>query len=170
MDPDFVDSARKRSINLANGIPIVKASAWQQIGAWCVDFGVIAVVTAVAYAAVAASAEGTTGKAVGAAAGIWLAAPWVYGFCCAAGRSLGSLASGTRVVRFSTGSVPGFWRAGWVMFSRTVLFPIVGLLLLVAAVGGSSPTLNGPKPRHITQDLRFPASVPGSDVSSHSRR
>ncbi|WP_241822970.1 hypothetical protein, partial [Herbaspirillum sp. C7C8] len=58
------------------------------------------------------SLTGTAGKAAGAAAATWLIAPWLYGFCCAGGRSLGSLASQTEVVRISTGEAPGFWRAG----------------------------------------------------------
>lgn len=153
-----MESAQKRSAQLGNGTSVVKASAWQQIGAWFVDFSVVAIVAAVAYVVVAGSLEGTTGKAVLAALAGWIGAAWIYGLCCFGGKSLGALASGTRVVRFSTGTAPGVWRAGWVMFSRTVLFPIVGLVLFVAAVGGANPTMNGPKPRHITVDQRFPQS------------
>jgi hypothetical protein len=160
LDSKLLESASKRSTNLGNGVSVVKASAWQQIGSWFVDFGVVAVGAAVAYAVVAGSEAGTTGMAVGTALATWWGAAWVYGFCCARGRSLGSLASGTGIVRFATGTSPGFWRAGWVMFSRIVLFPIVGLVLIIAAVGGGNPSMTGPKPRHITVDLRFP-QLPG---------
>jgi RDD family len=156
VDAKLMESVRKRTTRLGNGHPVVKASAWQQLGAWCVDFGIVAVVAALAYFSVAGSDAGSTGKAVAAAIGAWLVTPWLYGFCCPGGRSLGALAAGTRIVRSSSGEKPGSWRSGWVMFSRTVLFPIVALFLLLAAAGGSSPTMNGPKARHLTADLRFP--------------
>ncbi|MFF1383983.1 RDD family protein [Arthrobacter sp. NPDC058288] len=146
----------ERSTRLGNGVSVIKASAWQQFGAWGVDFGLIAVLAAGAYGAMAGSDTGTTGTAVTAAIAAWLVTPWPYGFFCPGGRSLGALAAGTRVVRFSSGEKPGIWRSGWVMFSRTVLFPVVGLFLLLAAAGGSSPTMNGPQARHITLDQRLP--------------
>jgi len=157
MDAKLMESVRKRTTRLGNGASVVKASAWQQLGAWCVDFGVVVVLAAVAYIVVAGSDSGTTGKAVTAAIAAWLLTPWLYGFCCSGGRSLGAVAAGTRTARFSSGEKPGFWGSGWVMFARTVLFPLVGLFLLLAAAGGSSPTMDGPKARHITVDQRFPA-------------
>ena len=157
MDAKLMESVRKRTTNHGNGQPVVKASAWQQLGAWCVDFGIVAIVAAIAYVSVAGSDTGTTGKAVVAAIAAWLVTPWLYGFCFPRGRSLGGLAAGTRIVRSSSGGKPGFWRSGWVTFSRTVLFPIVALFLLLAAAGGSSPTMNGPKARHLTVDQRYPA-------------
>jgi hypothetical protein len=155
MDPKATENVRKRTTSLGNGQPVVKASAWQQLGAWGVDFGVVAVVAAIAYLSVAGSGTGSNGKGVAAAVGAWLGTPWLYGFCFPGGRSLGALAAGTRVVRSSSGEKPGFWGSGWVMFSRTVLFPVVALFLLLAAAGGSSPTMNGPKARHLTVDQRF---------------
>ena len=76
-----MESVRKRTTNLGNGQPVVKASAWQQLGAWCVDFGIVAVVAAIAYVSVAGSDTGTTGKAIVAAIAAWLVTPWLYGFC-----------------------------------------------------------------------------------------
>ena len=124
------------------------------------DFGVVAVLAAVASAAVASSVMGTAGQAAAAGITVWIAAPWLYGFCCPNGLSLGSLASGTAVVRFDTGGRPGFWRAGWVMFARLVLFPVVILVIVLAAAGGSSPSGDGPKTRHLTLDRRFPVPPP----------
>lgn len=159
-DPVLIKSARKRTKNLGNGQPVVESSGWQSLGAWAVDFGGVAVLAAVASAAVAGSVSGTPGQAVAAAITVWIAAPWLYGFCCSNGLSLGSLASGTAVVRFDTGGRPGFWRAGWVMFARVVLFPVVILVIVLAAAGGSSPSGDGPKTRHLTLDRRFPVPPP----------
>ncbi|MDR6504741.1 hypothetical protein [Arthrobacter oryzae] len=155
-DPALLESARKRTKNLGNGIPVVEATGWQTFGAWAVDFSLIAVLAAVASAAAAGSVMATAGQVAAAAASAWIAAPWLYGFCCAGGLSIGSLATGTVLVRFDAGGRPGFRRAGWVMFARMVLFPVVILLILLAAAGGSSPGGDGPKTRHLTLDRRFP--------------
>ena len=159
-DPGLLESARKRTKTLGNGIRAVEATAWQSFGAWAVDFSLVAVLAAVVSAGVAGSVMGTAGQAVAAAVTVWIAAPWLYGFCCGGGRSLGSVATDTLLVRFGTGGRPGFWRAGWVMFARMVLFPVSVLVILLAAAGGSSPTADGPKTRHITLDRRFPAPPP----------
>ena len=159
-DPALMERARKRTKNLGNGRPVVESSTWQSLGAWAVDFSLVAVLAAVASAAVAGSATGTAGQTAAAAISVWIAVPWLYGFCCPHGLSLGSLASGTEVVRFDTGGRPGVWRASWVMFARMVLFPIVILLIVLAAAGGSSPSGDGPKTRHLTLDRRFPVPPP----------
>ncbi|UZX01453.1 hypothetical protein F8G81_01580 [Arthrobacter sp. CDRTa11] len=159
-DPALVHSARKRTKYLRNGRPVVEATGWQVFGAWAVDFSLIAVIAAVASAAAATSVTGTAGKTAAAAIAVWLAAPWLYGFSCARGFSLGSLATTTVLVRVNAGERPGFWRAGWVMFSRMVLFPIVILVILLAAAGGSGPSGDSPKARHLTLDRRFPVPPP----------
>jgi hypothetical protein len=159
-DPALVERARKRTKNLGNGQPVVESSGWQSLGAWAVDFSLVAVLAAMASAAVAGSPTGTAGQAASAAITVWILVPWLYGFCCRNGLSLGSLASGTAVVRFDTGGRPGFWRAGWVMFARMVLFPVVILIVVLAAAGGSSPSGDGPKTRHLTLDRRFPVPPP----------
>ncbi|MEK0155828.1 hypothetical protein [Arthrobacter oryzae] len=159
-DPALMESARKRTRTLGNGIPVVEATGWQAFCSWAVDFSLVAAIAAVAAAAVAGSIMGTAGQAAPAAVTVWIAVPWLYGFCCAAGLSLGSLATCTVLVRFDSGGRPGLWRAGWVMFARMVLFPIVILVILLAAAGGSGPTGDGPKTRHITLDRRFPVPPP----------
>jgi hypothetical protein len=156
----LIKSARKRTKKLGNGQPVVESSGWQSLGAWAVDFSLVAVFATVASAAVAGSATGTAGQAVAAAITVWMAAPWLYGFCCSNGLSLGSLASGTVVVRFNTGGRLGWWRAGWVMFTRMVLFPVFILIVVLAAAGGSSPSGGGSKTRHLTLDRRFPVPPP----------
>lgn len=152
----MLESVRKRTKVLGNGLSVVESTGWKKLGAWAVDFGLVAVLAAVACISVLGAGVGTAGTALASAAAVWILAPWLYGFCCPGGISLGSLATDTRLARFDTGKRPGFWRAGWVMFARMVLFPVVILIALLAAAGGSSPTGNGPKTRHITLDRRFP--------------
>lgn len=48
-----MESARKRTKTLGNGIPVVEATGWQAFGAWALDFSLVAVLAAVASAAVA---------------------------------------------------------------------------------------------------------------------
>jgi hypothetical protein len=159
-DPKMLESVRRRTKVLGNGRSVVEATGWQSFGAWAVDFGLVAAMAAIACIAVLGSGMGTAGEALATAAAVWVVAPWLYGFCCPGGVSLGSLASGTRLVRFRAGERPGFWRAGWVMFARIVLFPVVILVYVLAAAGGSSPSGDGPKTRHMTLDRRFPVPPP----------
>ncbi|HYH76030.1 MAG TPA: hypothetical protein VD841_00785 [Arthrobacter sp.] len=156
----LIKSARKRTKKLGNGQRVVESSGWQSLGAWAVDFSLVAVFAAVASGAVASSAMGTAGQVVAAAITVWMAAPWLYGFCCPNGVSLGSLASDTVVVRFNTGGRLGWLRAGWVMFTRMVLFPVFILIIVLAAAGGSSPSGGGSRTRHLTLDRRFPVPPP----------
>ncbi len=46
------------------------------------------------------------------------------------------------------------------MFARMTLFPVVILVYVLAAAGGSSPSGDGPRTRHITLDRRFPVPPP----------
>lgn len=102
----MLESVRKRTKVLGNGTSVVESTGWQSLGAWAVDFGLVAVMAAIACISVLGSGMGTAGKALTAAAAVWVVAPWLYGFCCPGGVSLGSLATGTRIVRFGTGERP----------------------------------------------------------------
>ncbi|RAX46144.1 hypothetical protein DQ354_07255 [Arthrobacter sp. AQ5-06] len=155
-DPKRLESVRKRTKVLGNGASVVESTGWPSLGARALDFGLVAVMAAIACISVLGSGMETTGKALTAAAAVWVVAPWLYGFCCPGGVSLRSLATGTRLVRFGTVERPGFWRAGWVMFARMTLFPVVILVYVLAVAGGSSPSGDGPRTRHITLDRRFP--------------
>jgi len=151
-----IETARKRVRTLGDGTAVVESTVGQSLGAWAVDFSLVAVLAAIALISLSASGAGTVSGAAAAAVGVWVGAPWLYGFCCPGGTSLGSLASNTQLVRVDTGRPPGSWRAGWVMFARMVLFPVVILFYALAAAGGSSPSGDGPRTRHLTVDRRFP--------------
>lgn len=149
-DAALLKAARARVKTLRNGTQVVDSTVWRAVKAWAVDFGIVVALAIVVAVSVGSSEAGTAGTAAGAGVTTWLVAPWLYGFCCAGGRSLGSLASETEVVRISTGGAPGFWRAGWVMFTVLVL------VLLLGTAEGSAPSGAEPKGRHLTIDRRFP--------------
>lgn len=126
-----------RTAPFRNGLWGVRAKDRRIIGAWAVDmFVVLLPVTAIA----AASAKGSGSIGAGIFLGIvvWVLFPWLYGFCCAGGNTLGSLLFGTRLVKLRDGSAPGFWRNGWLMFLRTVLFPLMPLNALLDAMNGDT--------------------------------
>ncbi|NUP58483.1 MAG: hypothetical protein HOQ06_03265 [Pseudarthrobacter sp.] len=158
----LLKSARKRVKTLRDGTRVVEATIWRTVKAWAVDFGVVALLALAMAILVGNSPTGTPGAAAGAGAATWLVAPWLYGFCCARGRSLGSFATDTEVVQVGTGQPPGFWRAGWVMFARTVLFTVLVLVLLLGVAEGSSPSGAEPKSHHLTIDRGFPPLLPGA--------
>jgi hypothetical protein len=161
-DAALLKAARTRVKTLRNGTQVVDSTVWRAVKAWAVDFGVVVALAIVVAVLVGSSEAGTAGTAAGAGVATWLVAPWLYGFCCAGGRSLGSLASETEVVRISTGGAPGSWRAGWVMFARTVLFTVLVLVLLLGTAEGAAPSGAEPKGRHLTIDRRFPRLPAGA--------
>lgn len=137
--PSIGEWSGERTAQFRNGSWGVRALDRRIIAAWAVDF-VIVLIPAVA---VAASAIPSAGVGAGIAVGVlvWLLFPWFYGFCCAGGNTIGTLLAGTRLVKLRDGSSPGFWRNGWLMFLRTVLFLFVPLNALLDAMNGSdTPT------------------------------
>ncbi|MBT2522431.1 hypothetical protein [Arthrobacter sp. ISL-28] len=68
-------------------------------------------------------------------------------------RSLGQAAAGTRTIRLDNGGVPGFWRAGWVMFVGLVVYPFIFGVLLLGALSGSG-AVGDAKDRHLSIDVR----------------
>lgn len=110
------------------------------VAAWAVDFVFVLVVSLTVGAAMGkASYNPDSGILMGVLS--WFFFPWLYGFFCVGGNTLGTLLAGTRLVKLRDGSAPGFWRNGWLMFLRVVLFPFVPLNALLNAMNGdTSPT------------------------------
>ena len=130
----------ERTAPFHNGSRGVRARDAKIIGAWAVDM-VAVLIPVVGIAASAAMGSGSIGAGIFLGVLVWLLFPWIYGFCCAGGNTLGTLLAGTRLVKLKDGTAPGFWRNGWLMFLRTVLFPLVPLNALLDAVnGGAEPT------------------------------
>lgn len=71
------------------------------------------------------SADVSNQDAAFAVIGALVALPALYGFCCFAGRSLGTLVAGTAWIADATQRRAGHWRMAWIMWSRLILAPVV---------------------------------------------
>lgn len=130
----------ERTAQFRNGSWGVRARDGKIVGAWAVDMAIV-LIPVVGVGASAAAGSGSMGAGIFLGVLVWLLFPWIYGFCCAGGNTLGTLVAGTRLVKLKDGTAPGFWRNGWLMFLRTVLFPLVPLNALLDALnGGAEPT------------------------------
>lgn len=140
-----------RRTTLENGTVVVEAR-WRAIaGAWLLDCLVLSAPAGAASGAVVAGTS-DAGAAVAVWLVVWPVAAMLYGFATAHRRSLGQLAAGTRTVRHTDGTVPGFWRAGWVMVVRTVLLPPALVVSVVGIFTGGGDL--GGETRHLSVDTR----------------
>lgn len=141
----------ERLTTLANLVVVVEARRRNALLAWFLDSLVLWVVAAATFVGAAASTD-----AVSAALLALTAVPvgaFCYGLTTAHRRSLGQLAAGTRTVRHADGTVPGFWRGGWVMLLRTVLLPIFFAFYLWSELMLDDAVDDG-KVRHVSIDDR----------------
>lgn len=158
MTSPAVKAEDKRLTTLKNGVVVLKAKDRHIFGAWLLDWSIILVLSLVAYIALL---NGDPLVAILAALAVWPAGSFLYGLATCYRRSIGQAAAGTRTVRLDNGQVPGFWRAGWVMVVRLVVFPFFAFFMLLGALGGSAPTMDGPKDRHLSIDVRGTAVLHG---------
>jgi hypothetical protein len=147
----------ERTARFHNGSWGVRARDGQIVAAWAVDF-VIVVLPAV-FVAISAKDSAGLGAAIFVGILVWLFFPWIYGFFCAGGNSLGTLVAGTRLVKLKDGSAPGFWRNGWLMFLRTVLFPLQPVNAILDALNGSTPAAR--RKHHVSVDKAGMRALPG---------
>ncbi len=127
----------ERTGQFRNGTWGVRARDLRIIAAWAVDMVVVLGVSALVAVPMAKASYSVD---VGVFMGIvmWLFFPWVYGFVCMSGNTLGTLIAGTRLVKLRDGSAPGFWHSGWLMCLRTLLFLFVPLNSLLNAMNGNT--------------------------------
>lgn len=144
-------SAGDRSTTLHNLVVVVDARRRAVLLAWLLDTIVMWAAVAALIAAVPSLAPDTASAVVLAVMTMPVACV-LYGFTTAHRRSLGQLAAGTRTVRAVDGTVPGFWRAGWVMLVRLVFFPLFFAFLVMAMLDGGVD-VDG-KVRHLSIDDR----------------
>lgn len=111
----------------------VQPRFWRIALAWLIDLLVV-----VSIAALPSSGATSTADFMGILLFMLVPLAWIYGFCCASGHSVGTLLVGTRIVRLSNAKAPGFWRGGWIMFYRIILFWAPPLLIVVGFFGGMS--------------------------------
>ena len=143
-------TSNKCIVTLSNGVTVVKAKDRHILGAWFLDWSIMLVVSLATFIALIDNDPAT---ALATAAAVWPVGSLVYGFATCYRRSFGQAVAGTRTVRLDNGQVPGFWRSGWVMIVRLVLYPfIVGVLLLSVLTG--SHTEGDAKDRHISINVR----------------
>lgn len=136
-----------RFVTLGNGTVVAPARDKEVLIAWAIDALLVFLVTAGIYAGLSAAFPDpfSYARELNALAA-WPVVALVYGFTAAGRRSLGQRIAGTRTLRIDTGTVPGFWRAGWMMVLRVLLLPIAYLFCLC---GGST---FGIKDRHLSVD------------------
>lgn len=139
----------ERTGQFRNGSWGTRARDSRIIAAWTVDtVVVVAVATLLAVATARASYDPGAGVLIGILVVLFF--PWVYGFFCIRGNTLGTLIAGTQLVKLRDGTGPGFWRSAWLMFLRTVLFPFVPLNALLNAMNGDTGPVN--RTHHVSID------------------
>ena len=126
--------AARRLDTFDDGTLYVSAGSVARLLSWLVDFLVFALVACGGFVAlIMVRPEIADGDAALALLGLLVGVPILYGLCLVNGRALGGLLTGTRLVRVKNGGRIG-WGACWAMLVRTVLFP---LLLVIVVTSGS---------------------------------
>lgn len=126
--------AARRLDTFDDGSLYVSAGSLARLLSWFVDFLVFALCACGGFVAlVMVKPEVSDGDAALALLGLLVGVPILYGLFFVTGRALGGLLTGTRLVRVKNGGRIG-WGACWAMLVRTVLFP---LLLVIVVTSGS---------------------------------
>lgn len=110
-------------------------------------------------AAMLSSGAASTADFVGILVFLLVPLSWIYGFCCASGNSIGTLFVGTRIVRLRNAKAPGFWRGGWIMFYRIILFWAPPVLIVCGYFGGMSNEGDMLRALHVSIDKRRTAAL-----------
>lgn len=139
-----------RVLTFGDGTPFVPAGGWAALFAWLVDFLaflVLFAIGAVVFLGIGDAMALADGALVIGLLVLLFVTPLVYGLWFGAGRCLGGLWTGTRLVRRRDGGRLGA-RAPWVMIARTILFPFLVAALIVAGdvIPGTPP--------HVSIDVR----------------
>lgn len=139
--------AGKRFVTLGDGRIVAPARDREVFLAWGIDSAIVIACTFAIYVTLAAAFPDLFSYARELnALTAWPAVAFLYGLTTCYRRSVGQRIAGTRTLRIDNGAVPGFWRAGWMMVLRVVIFPVIfGFCLL----GGGT---FGVKDRHISVD------------------
>lgn len=141
----------ERTARFRDGSWGVRARDRSAVAAWAIDVSIVLLFSAVAgVLAGMPSYSAGTGVTVGILS--WFFFPWLYGFFCIGGNTLGTLVAGTRLVKLRDGSAPGFWRNGWLMFLRVVLFVLMPINALLGALNGDSSAMEPERKHHVSID------------------
>ena len=124
------------------------------LAAWLIDLIFVGLVAAVLCSGAASAVD-----FFGFMAFALVLLSWVYGFCCASGNCIGTLILGTRIVRLKNAKAPGFWRGGWIMFYRIVLFITAPVLIVAGYLNGFNNTGDMQRILHGSIDKRRTAAL-----------
>lgn len=130
----------RRLAEFKDGTLYVRAGEGARFLAWLVDFLVFVLgagVGLVVVAMVDRVLDLSDDAVLLALLGVLLLVPLVYGLCYGNGRALGAVLTSTRLVRAGDGSRIG-GKAWWAMLVRTLLMPLLVVVLLVDALGDGS--------------------------------
>ncbi|MFD1151568.1 RDD family protein [Saccharothrix hoggarensis] len=128
----------------ADGTLHVKAGEGARFLAWLVDFVVYLVGVGLGFVVVSVvhiKAQFSDETLVWLLLALMFVVPLLYGMCYGNGRALGAVLIGTQLVRAKDGSRVG-GRAWWAMLLRTLLLPLLIVVLLAVAFAGG-PSFGG---------------------------
>lgn len=139
--------AESRLVTLGDGRIVAPARDREVFLAWGIDAAIVIAATFLVYVILAAAYPDpfSFARELNALAA-WPAVAFLYGLTASYRRSLGQRVAGTRTLRIDNGAVPGFWRAGWMMVLRVIVFPAIFAFCFLG--GGTF----GVKDRHISVD------------------
>lgn len=127
-------SVAKRLRTFGDGTTYVEASGVARLVSWLADFvfylfcAAVGIVVFVLATRDRGLSDGVTTLSM---LGILVGTPVLYGLFFGDGRGVGALVTGTRLVRVADGGRIGF-SACWAMLVRTVLFPLLVLVLVLS--------------------------------------
>nr|WP_030504777.1 RDD family protein [Micromonospora purpureochromogenes] len=135
----------KRIAAFGNGALYVRAGTGAQVMAWLIDFTVFLFGVGAGFVALSLVDRAVTlsdNLVAGAGLSLLVVVPLLYGLCYGNGRALGALLTGTQLVRIKDGSRIGL-KACWAMLVRTLLMPVLVVVLLVTAFSTGSSDAPG---------------------------
>ncbi|MEU4693829.1 hypothetical protein [Actinoplanes sp. NPDC023714] len=138
-EPVIGRRAANRIAAFENGDLYVEAGIVARTLSWFTDFVVFAagvVAGFVLLAGLSAGADLSDTTITLLAGALLVAVPVLYGLCYGNGRALGAVLTGTRLVRVRDGGRIGK-KACWAMLLRTVLMPLLLIVVIVGSFGGS---------------------------------
>lgn len=135
----------KRIATFGNGGLYVRAGTGAQALAWLVDFTVFLFGVGAGVVALSLVDRAVTlsdNFAAGASLSLLVVVPLLYGLCYGNGRALGALLTGTQLVRARDGGRIGL-KACWALLVRTLLMPVLVVVLVVTAFSTGSSDAPG---------------------------
>ncbi|MEU8244154.1 RDD family protein [Actinoplanes missouriensis] len=137
--------AAKRIAAFETGELYVEAGLIARTLSWFVDFLVFAAGGGAAFVLMAgatASADLSDTTVTLLALALLVIVPMLYGLWYGNGRALGAILTGTRLVRVRDGGRIGR-KACWAMLLRTVLMPLLIIVMIVSMFDGGVPSADG---------------------------